>query len=98
MFDGVNFTWLQGSGADGSPAILRPQPTQACNGFVERRIPFAEGKSHLVGAVRRIAVETRPWYRRYANRLHQMASKFNIAAQTEPADISHDVIGAARRE
>src|SRR5580698_4700018 len=79
------------------PVSLRllqfPQPLPS---LIQRRVLFAERKSHLFRSIPRIVVETRSWDRRNANLFHQIFRERHIVVEAKRADIRHHVISSAR--
>src|ERR1039457_5716962 len=69
---------------------------QASRGFVQCLRLFAERKTHLLGAVFWLFVETRSRHAGNSNFPHQMRRELDVIGEPERADVGHHVIGAPR--
>src|ERR1700675_1458901 len=76
----------------------RPHCSQTLSRVVERVIAFAEGEPHLLGAIPRVTIETRPGYSGHPDLAHQVLGEGKIIGVSKGADVGHHVVGASRKE
>src|SRR4030095_6123090 len=75
---------------------LRPQSLQSVRRLVQRFVPLAECKPHLLRSVPRIAVEARSRNASDTDLLNQVFRERYVVGIPECADVRHDVISTTR--
>src|SRR5437879_7321338 len=76
----------------GLSLLSRTQLPQPSRRLVQSLQLLAEREPHLPSPIPRIAIETRPRYRRYTNVLDEIVRERYVVGETERANISHNVI------